>query len=256
MQLYENLIYDNTIGTNGLYDLAVPDSGMASDLFIYIHGGGIESGVKHGGAERSLIEALAEKYGIMAASINYRMYPDAHFPDFIEDCAKAVAVILRDAKKYGTFTRVTVGGSSAGGYLSMMLFFDPQYLAAEGLKPTDIDGWYFDAGQPTTHFNILAKERGIDPLAIRMDEAAPMYFVDHRYEEADKAQLPRLHFTWAEFDMTARPEQTELMLCLLRYYGYPEHKLSTTFMKGYRHCAYISETALFSEMIAAFIQAA
>ncbi len=253
MQFYENLVYDDTIGASGLYDLAVPDS-TARDLFIYIHGGGIESGCKDSYAERTLIRLLADTYGVMAASINYRMYPTARFPDYVEDCAKAVAAIIRDAKRYGTFERVTVGGSSAGGYLSMMLFFDPKYLAKEGLLPTDIDGWYFDAGQPTTHFNILAKERGIDPLAIRMDEAAPMYFVDHRYEDSVAHPLPRLHFTWSEFDMTARPEQSELLLCLLRYYGYPSEKLSTTFMKGYRHCAYTLEPERFAEMIAEFLQ--
>ena len=221
MTLLENQIYNTETGAAGLYDIALPgDVGTPCDLlYIYIHGGGIEGGTKDGGAERGLITTLAKEYGIAAASINYRMYPAARFPVFIEDCAKAVAEILRAAKTLCPFRHAAVGGSSAGGYLSMMLFFDPKYLGAVGLSPRDIHGWYFDAGQPTTHFNILAKERGIDPVAVRIDEAAPMFFVDCPFTEKDT--LPHIHFTWSEYDMTARPEQTELMLCLLRHYGYP-----------------------------------
>ena len=159
---------------------------------------------------------------------------------------------MTEGRKVVNFKRITVGGSSAGGYLSMMLFFDPKYLGAYGISPRDIDGWYFDAGQPTTHFNILDKERGIDPLAIRVDEAAPIYFVDHRFEDPDT--LPRIHFVWSERDMTARPEQTELMICLLKYYGYPQNKIGQTFMPHNRHCEYVAKSALFAEMIAGFLK--
>ncbi len=252
MTLYKNLIYNASIGEAGLYDLAVPDATRSDgfDLFIYIHGGGLENGSKN---YDPLLTTLADDYGIMTASINYRLYHDVRFPTYICDCAKAIAVILREAKQYAHVRSVTVGGSSAGGYLSMMLFFDPQYLRAEGVSPNEIDRWFFDAGQPTTHFNILAYERGLDPIAIRVDEAAPIYFIDHAYTETDT--LPHLHFVWSEYDMVARPEQSELTLRLLRHYGYPENKLHTTFMKGYRHCAYIAETAVFAKMIADALRA-
>lgn len=252
MTIIENIVYDASIGNSGLYDLILPkEPGCESDdLFVYIHGGGIEGGNKAG--ERPVFTYLAE-HGIACASINYRMYGDgAKFPDYIEDCAKAIAHIMTEGRNIVNFKRITVGGSSAGGYLSMMLFFDPKYLGAYGISPRDIDGWYFDAGQPTTHFNILAKERGIDPLAIRVDEAAPIYFLDHRFEDPDT--LPRIHFVWAERDMTARPEQSELMICLLKYYGYPQNKLTQTFMPHNRHCEYISKPALFGEMIAGFLK--
>ncbi|MBQ7982816.1 MAG: alpha/beta hydrolase [Clostridia bacterium] len=251
MTILENQCYDGTTGKCGLYDLYLPgDAGCeCDDLFIYIHGGGIAGGDKAG--ERRVFTLLAEQ-GIASASINYRMYPDgARFPVFIEDCAKAVAHIVAAGRKDCRFKRVTVGGSSAGGYLSMMLFFDPQYLGAYGISPRDIDGWFFDAGQPTTHFNILAKERGIDPVAVRIDEAAPMYFVDRPY--TDPETLPRIHFVWAENDMTARPEQNALMVRLLRHYGYPQNKLTETFMPHNGHCEYVGKPALFAEMIAGFL---
>ena len=250
MTILENISYNPAIGTAGLYDLILPGNpgDACGDLFVYIHGGGIENGDKAG--ERPVFTYLAER-GIACASLNYRMYPTAKFPEYIEDCAAAVAHLMTEGRKIVNFRRITVGGSSAGGYLSMMLFFDPKYLGAHGISPRDIDGWYFDAGQPTTHFNILAKERGIDPVAVRVDEGAPIYFVDHRYEDPDT--LPRIHFVWAERDMTARPEQSELMVCLLRHYGYPKEKLTQTFMPHNGHCEYVSKPALFGEMIAGFL---
>ena len=251
MTILENLVYDASIGAPGSYDLILPGEigGSCDDLFVYIHGGGIVGGDKKG--ERRVFTYLAER-GIACASLNYRMYGDgAKFPDYIEDCAKAIAHILTEGRKCVNFKRITVGGSSAGGYLSMMLFFDERYLGKHGISPRDIDGWYFDAGQTTTHFNILAKERGIDPVAVRVDEAAPIYFVDHRFE--DPETLPRIHFVWAERDMTARPEQSELMVCLLRHYGYPQNKLTQTFMPHNSHCEYVGKPALFAEMIAGFI---
>lgn len=252
MTVLENIVYDPAIGRNGLYDLILPgEPGDACrDLFVYIHGGGIESGSKEG--ERRVFTHLAE-HGIACASINYRMYNEgARFPEFIEDCARAVAHIMTEGRAIVPFERITVGGSSAGGYLSMMLFFDEHYLGAHNISVRDIDGWFFDAGQPTTHFNILAKERGIDPVAIRVDEAAPIYFVDRPYEDTET--LPYLHFVWSEFDMTARPEQSALMVRMLRHYGYPQNKLTQTFMPHNRHCEYISKPALFAEMIAGFIK--
>ena len=251
MTILENLVYDPKIKKAGLYDMILPGNpgDSCDDLFVYIHGGGIENGDKAG--ERRVFTYLAER-GIACASINYRMYPNARFPEYIEDCAKAVAHIMTEGRNIVNFKRITVGGSSAGGYLSMMLFFDPHYLGAHGISPRDIDGWYFDAGQTTTHFNILAKERGIDPVAVRVDEAAPIYFVDHRFEDPDT--LPRIHFVWSERDMTARPEQSELMVCLLHHYGYPKNKLTQTFMPHNSHCEYVGKPALFAEMIAGFLR--
>ena len=36
-----------------------------------------------------------------------------------------------------------------------MLCFDEKYLKAVGMLPTDIAGYIHDAGQPTSHFNVL-----------------------------------------------------------------------------------------------------
>ena len=67
----------------------------------------------------------------------------------------AVEMCIRDR---GLTENLYVGGSSAGAYIAMMLCFDPAYLKPYGVS--NIQGYLFDAGQPTVHFRVL-KERGL-----------------------------------------------------------------------------------------------
>ena len=89
-------------------DLYLPER-EKPDLFIYMHGGGIESGSRgdFGAAAEKLLES-----GIASASLDYRMYPTAVFPEFIEDCAEAIDYLLN--KSGISFGKIIVGGSSAG----------------------------------------------------------------------------------------------------------------------------------------------
>ncbi len=95
-------------------------------IFVYFHGGGLDRGAK-GGMEK-IANYLATK-GIATASVNYRLYanpnfPDrtytpAKYPDFIRDVALSVAFVKDYMQKnYGSIN-IYVGGSSAGGYLSI-----------------------------------------------------------------------------------------------------------------------------------------
>lgn len=211
-------------------DFYLPDRDPAeTPLYIHFHGGGIEGGSRR---DEYVIE-LAKKYGIAVASADYRMYPAAHFPDFIEDAAAAVAYVQE--KMGGTYKSVTVGGSSAGAYLSMMLYFAPQYLAAVGLRAEDFDGFIFDAGQPTTHFNVL-RERGLDSRCIRVDDAAPMYYIDQPIPHPE--EKPPMLILNASRDMENRREQTMLLMGVMRTFGYDMAKVRYVLMKNCNHCEY------------------
>lgn len=212
-----------------IFDLHTPDTD-GFDTFIYFHGGGLEAGNRkwESGAETLV------KHGIALASCEYRMYPTAHFPDFIEDAAAAVAHILSHIKDYGGSGRVFVGGSSAGGYLSMMLCFDARYLAKYGIAPTDIAGFIHDAGQPTSHFNVL-REKGLDTRRVIIDETAPLYFFGLEKE------LPPMLFIVSDHDMENRYEQTMLTLSTLKHFRYDESKIECRVMHG-THCAYCNRT--------------
>jgi len=229
------------------YDCGNPDS----PLFVFFHGGGLEGGNKGNGEEPAFLEL--NKAGISVATADYRMYPAAKWPDFIEDAALCTAW-CRDNLPH---SRLTVGGSSAGAYLSMMLAFDERYLAQYGIRSRDnshIAGFFFDAGQPTTHYNVL-RERGLDSRLVRVDEAAPIYFIE---ELQSPETLPAYEFVVADNDMAGRLEQTELLCRTMFHMGYPDEKVTFTYMEGYTHTGYCGVIkdgkSLYAGMIRAFIK--
>lgn len=195
-------------------DLHLPDSD-AFPLFIYFHGGGLEKGDK---AKETTISQELCGMGVAVLNANYRMFPDACYPDFIEDAATVVAWAFAHIGEYGTCNRIYVGGSSAGGYLSMMLCFDKKWLGAHGIDPMQVAGFYHDAGQPTAHFKVL-RERGVDSRRVIIDESAPLYHIGL----AEK--YPPMRFVIAEEDMENRYEQTLLTLSTLKHFGYTGYDL-------------------------------
>ena len=125
-----------------------------------------------------------------------------------------------------------VGGSSAGGYLSMMLCFDKRYLEKHGICPMDISGFVHDSGQPTSHFNVL-KEMGKDFRRVIVDETAPLYFV------GIDPEYPPMLLIVADQDMENRYEQTVLVRSTMEHFEYDMSKVELKLMHG-RHCAHVS----------------
>ena len=227
-------IFDIEYKQDLFIDLHMPDEGDF-DLFVYFHGGGLLNGSRKD--VNTFVNTLAKR-NIATASVEYRMYPTAKFPDFIEDGACAIRYIKDNISKWGNCRRIFVGGSSAGGYISMMLCFDGRFLGAVGMKPTDIDGYIHDAGQPTAHYNVL-KARGIDSRRAIVDETAPMYFVG-----TEEKYAPML-FIVSDNDIFARYEQTMLMVKTLEHFGHKEN-IFLTVMKG-KHCEHTNSTDEFGE---------
>lgn len=228
MRVIKDLRYaDDSIPEHAL-DLYLPDDEPFQTL-VWFHGGGLEKGDKALGPVASYCAAR----GVALASANYRMYESARYPDFILDAARAVDYVKRNIESYGASRAFYVGGSSAGAYLAMMLCFDARFLAPYGLSPDDMDGYIFNAGQPTTHYNVL-RERGLDPRRVLVDEAAPLFHVGER----EGASIPKMLFILAENDMENRREQTVLMRSTLARFGVPKEKMPLVTLSGYRHCGY------------------
>lgn len=230
-------------------DLWLPEA-EDFDLYIHLHGGGLVNGSRK--VDPSFAEYLTSR-GIGLCSVEYRMYPDAKYPEFIEDSASATAFIKEHISEYGNCRRIFLGGSSAGGYLSMMLCFDKSRLGAVGMKPTDIAGYFHDAGQPTAHFNVLKNDKGVDSRRIIIDETAPLFHIG-----VDPEYSP-MRFIVSDNDMTNRFEQTMLVLSTLKHFKYDESKISHVVMHG-THCKYTypdqlnaKGESLFGEMIYDFI---
>lgn len=227
-------------------DLYLPDT---SDfpVFVYFHGGGLEEGDK---ADSRVVFDFLRANGVAVISANYRMYPTAAYPDFLEDAAAVVAWAFHHMGAYGRVQGIYVGGSSAGGYLSQMLCFDNRWLAAHQIDPTDLSGFVLDAGQPTCHFNIL-RERGVDTRRVMIDESAALYHVGEQPRYAPMLILV------SDNDMQNRYEQTELLVSTLRHFGH-EKQVHLKVMHG-THCAYVNAvdgdgTSVFGRLVLQFIR--
>lgn len=247
MKKYENIPYKSTDLSACTLDIYLPDA-ETFPVFVYFHGGGLEAGCKSGD---QFYNVLAQK-GIAVVTADYRKYPTAVYPDFIRDAAAVVAWTYNNMQTYGRMTKVFVGGSSAGAYLSQMLCFDKKYLAVYGIDPDSLGGYVHDAGQPTTHFNVL-RERGIDSRRVIIDEAAPLYHIQ------DNRNYAPMQVIVSDDDMQNRLEQTHLLVSTLKHFGYDEHKLDFRVMKNSKHCSYINAQNddgewIFANMIYEFIK--
>lgn len=227
-------------------DIYLPD-GEVSSVFVYFHGGGLSRGDK--GSAAAVFGPYLTRRGVALISANYRMYPEAKYPDFICDAAQVVAWANKYMHEELGCDRLYVGGSSAGGYMTMMLCFDKRYLAAVGLDNSAIAGYFHDAGQPTAHFYVL-KNSGEDERRVIVDETAPLYYIGL------EAQYPPMRFVVSDNDMENRYEQTMLVLSTLRHFGYEGY--DHVVMQG-KHCHYCRKLdengeSVFGQMIINFIQ--
>lgn len=238
---YRNMYYTEEKNANQVLDIFLPDTKDRIPIFIYFHGGGLESGDK----DELPPEGFLKK-GIGVVSVNYRMYPYNRYPDFIWDCTAAVNWTFDNIEKYANISGIFVGGSSAGAYIAMMICFDSRYFKTYGIDINKISGFVFNAGQTTTHFNVL-RERGIDPRKNIVDDAAPLYYID------EYNNMPPMLIYCAEHDMTNRYEHTMLLIGALKQMNYPPEKISFEYIKGHGHCDYINDDSIFADKIAQFI---
>lgn len=247
MKIIEDIVYSKVANEELVLDLFLPDEG-AFDVFVYYHGGGLEKGSHKGAAK--FANYLCE-HGIAVASVKYRMYPTHAYPDFLVDAANAVKFVSDNIKNYGECKGIFVGGSSAGGYISMMLCFDRRWYDGAGLAPEVVAGYVHDAGQPTAHFNVL-KFSGVDSRRVIVDDTAPIYHIGVEKE------YPPMTFIVSDNDMENRYEQTMLVLSTLKHFRYDASKISHTVMNG-KHCAYVGRIdedgkSAFGKLVEAFIK--
>ena len=244
MKEYKHIEYSDVCPKYNYLDLLLPD-GECKAVFVYIHGGGLLVR-KPGDHVLPFMKDLCEA-GIGIATIEYRGFPRYKYPDFIEDSAAAVAWVKEHIKEYVDCDKIFVGGSSAGGYLSMMLCFDKKYLDIYNIAPTDLAGFIHDAGQPTAHFNVL-KSKGVDSRRVIIDETSPLYHIG-----VDK-EYPPMVFIVSDGDMENRYEQTMLVMSTMKHFRYDESKYYCEVKHG-GHCHYVgTDDGVFSTTILKFIE--
>lgn len=206
-------------------DMFIPDRDEFYTI-IHFHGGGLVEGDK--GDTHEFCEHLCNR-GFAVATANYGLMPDAKFPDYIYDAAYAVKYVVDHISKYGRCRGFIISGSSAGGYIALMLCLNKEYLEFARVDRNKIVGYVSESGQPTTHFNILDRERHLNPWIQRIDEAAPLYYVD------EKMDVSRLLLITYEDDLPSRVEQNELLASSIKFF---KQKFDVHFeiLDG-KHCA-------------------
>jgi acetyl esterase/lipase len=127
-----------------------PDRGLALDVFrphgssspaptlVFFYGGAWKRGNRE--QYRFVGHRLAE-HGVLAIVADYRTWPRAGFPAFMEDAADAVAWARVHAGEYGGDPqRLFVAGHSAGAQIAGLLGTDAHYLAGRGIKAGQLSG--------------------------------------------------------------------------------------------------------------------
>lgn len=150
-------------------DIYYPEGVESFPTLIWFHGGGLK-----GGKKEILEPFKGNDFCIVAP--NYRLYPQAKCPSYINDAAAAVAWTIQHISEFGGDPKkIYIGGHSAGGYLTLILAMAKEYLAAYGIDAdVDIAGYLPVSGQTMTHFTIR-EERGMKPGIPYIDEFAPIY---------------------------------------------------------------------------------
>ncbi|OHV16433.1 alpha/beta hydrolase [Methylorubrum extorquens] len=102
-------------------------------VLVFFYGGSWNSGSKDDYAFAA--QALAAQ-GFVTVLPDYRLYPQARFPDFLKDGAAAIAWVRDNiAAQGGDPSRIVLAGHSAGAYNAAMLGLDPEYLRQAGVDP-------------------------------------------------------------------------------------------------------------------------
>ena len=205
-------------------DIYYPETEKGFPTLVWFHGGGLEKGRK------KIVEGF-RRQGIAVVAVNYRLYPKAKCPAYLDDAAQALAWTFENIEKYGGNTdHIYVSGHSAGGYLTLMLVLAKEYAQKYGLDADRIAKAYPISGQTVTHYTIR-KERGLPDGIPVIDEYAPM-------THAGRGGAPMVLITGdRQLEMLARYEENAHLQSLLKHFG---HDSVLYEMQGFNHSSVVA----------------
>jgi acetyl esterase/lipase len=132
-ELIRNIDYVGAGNPRQTLDLIAPGAKPARKLplVVFVHGGGWNSGNKSDGLP--LIRLISASGDYAAATINYRLSPEATWPAQIFDCKAAIRFLRGKADDYGLDpANIGIIGMSAGGHLVSMLGSSGGITSLEG----------------------------------------------------------------------------------------------------------------------------
>ncbi len=201
-------------------DLYYPTNKEGYATVVWFHGGGLKNGNKK-------IADRLKNQGIAVAAVNYRLFPKAKAPVYLEDTAASIAWVFKNIESLGGDPdKIFVSGSSAGGYLTAMVGLDKRWLAAHDIDADWIAGLIPLAGQMFTHFTIR-EERGIGKTEVMVDDLAP---ISHIRNDA-----PPILFVTGDrtMEMIARWEENAYMYRMMLEVGHPDTRILE--LQGFGH---------------------
>jgi acetyl esterase/lipase len=191
-------------------DLYRPAGVRDAPVVVFWYGGAWVKGRKE---DYRFVGAALAAAGCVALLPDYRLYPAARFPAFIEDGARATAWAIRHAREHGGDPgRVFLAGHSAGAHLAAMLAVQPRWLGQAGADPAAVRGLIGLSGpyalQPNTP-------------TLNAIFAPPFTAADWRPAEAVKPGAPRSLLLHGAADDIVWPSQSESFAAALRAAGVP-----------------------------------
>lgn len=149
---------DLSYGPSELQSLDVwwDDLNQNAPIVFLVHGGGWTSGDKRAYSNQDIAELITKK-GCVLVSPNYRLLGSSDDPGYfevIQDVWYALGWMINHADRFqADNSRILVGGSSAGSYLSACLAYGNNrdwlegtpYEGNENIIQSGIRGWYGDS---------------------------------------------------------------------------------------------------------------
>ncbi len=134
----------------------IPDDSAADRVLLYLHGGGFI--YRLSALHRKMVADLAQRLGVRALLVEYRVAPEHPFPAALDDCVTAYRWLVKQGIAPHN---IVVAGDSAGGNLTITSLMklrddgDPLPAAAACLSPvgdmTDRGGLLGAAKDPLLH---------------------------------------------------------------------------------------------------------
>lgn len=177
-------------------------------VMIFFYGGSWQGGDK--AWYRAFGEAFTSK-GIIVAVADYRLYPQARYPAFVEDSALALRFVREHVSEHGGDPeRLFLAGHSAGAYNAMMSICDARYLREVGGDLSWVRG-------------LIGISGPYDFLPLKDDKLIEIFGGDRRVETqpityVDRAYPPMLLVTGSK-DRTVSWKNTKRMAAKLREFG-------------------------------------
>ncbi|MDB5373615.1 MAG: hypothetical protein JWP04_2257 [Belnapia sp.] len=177
-------------------------------LVVYLYGGLWSMGEKEEPIAVALPGALAAR-GAVVVVPNYRLYPEAVFPGFMEDAAAAIAFARRNAAAYGADPRsIFIVGHSTGAYMAMLLGLDRHYLRDAGFGEPPPAGL---VGLSGVYEPWLFENRALRPIYGPSPDRAVILPVSHIHPGMPPSLL--LAGSW---DLTVDPGNTTRLAAAIR----------------------------------------